>query len=365
MLIYIIVLALIAIYSIYPNLKNNSCQSKKIFLFLSFTTMTFILGLRGNNVGEDTEHYLNIFKYAANVKWIDIFHSAGMRTGYFTNQFGYTDTIENGFLGLAKIVHFFTSDGQVFLFIVAAVTCGLFAKFIYENCEKVVFPTYIFLCESMFMLAFNGARQILAVSIAIQSYTFLKNKKWKKAVVTILMASLIHNVALICFVLLPIMLVKPRNEYKAFKYAMMATIISPFAVLLAQSVIVKLFPRYTSYFTLNFWTNSLGGTTILWCIEFSLVLIAYKKKFKINNSFSDSCMILLYLACELMGLRITMFSRVGWFFRPYLLTFFLSCSHYFTKKTWQVIQGGLLVLIFLLYLSYAGTPARLYSFYWQ
>lgn len=365
MLIYIIVLLLIAVYSLYPNLKKNSRQSRRIFLFLSFATMSFVLGLRGNKVGEDTEHYLNVFKHAANVRWGDMLHSTGMRTGYFTDQFGYTDTIENGFLALAKIVHLFTSNGHVFLFIVAMVTCALFAKFIYNNCEKVIFPTYIFLCESMFMLAFNGARQILAASIAIQAYTFLRHRKWKKAMVVILMAALIHNVALVCFALFPIMLIRSRKEYKSFKYAIVATVISPFVVLLVQSAIVNLFPRYTSYFVSNFWTNSLGGITILWFIEFILIFVAYVKIFKAEKSFSTSCLVLIYLACELMGLRITMFSRVGWFFRPYLMIFFPSCSIYFTKKTWRIVQGGLLVLMFLLYLSYAGTPSRQYSFYWQ
>lgn len=365
MLIYIILLIMIAIYSLYVYYEKNSRQSKIVFLILSFTSMAFVIGLRGNKVGEDTEHYLNIFKYAANVKWIDIIHSTGMRTAYYTNKFGYTDTIENGFLALTKFVRLFTNDGHVFLFIVSGITCIFFAKFIYQNCEEVIFPTYIFLCESMFMLAFNGARQILAVSIAIQAYTFLKKKNWKVSIIYILIASLIHNVALVCFALFPIMMIKSKREHKIFKYAIVATIAMPFAIILAQSAIINIFPRYRTYFELNFWTNSIGGIAILWCLELMLIILQYKKKFRYENSFSSSCLVLLYLACELVGLRITMFSRVGWFFRPYLMIFFPNCSQYFTKKTWLIIKSVIIVLMFLLYFSYARTPARAYSFCWK
>lgn len=366
MLIYIVVFFLIVIYSLYPYQKHNSQKSKKIFLILSFMTMALVLGLRGRNVGEDTGHYLDVFKYSANVKWIDMLHSKGMRTGYFTDEFGYTDTIENGFLALAKIVHIFTDNGQVFIFLVSAVTCALFAKFIYDNCKKdVVFPTFIFLCESMFMLAFNGARQVLATAIAIQAYKLLNDKKWKKAIATIIIAALIHNVALVCFALFPITLIKPKKEFRTFKYAIIAAIASPFIIILGQTVVIKIFPRYAAYFSTNFWANSVGGTAILWIIEFGLILVNYWKKFKNKDLFQTSCLILIYLACELMGLRITMFSRVGWFFRAYLILFFPICRLHFNRRTWKVIKTIIFILLLLLYFSYASSSARKYLFFWQ
>lgn len=365
MLIYVLILLLIAMYSLYPYIKHNSRQSKRIFLFLSFATMSIVLGLRGEKVGEDTSHYLLVFECADYVKWSDMLHSKGMRTAYFTDQYGYTDTIENGFLIIAKIIHWFTSNGQIFLLIMAVVTCFLFAKFIFDNCEKVVFPTFVFLCESMFMMDFNGIRQILAVAIAIQSFALLKKKKYGKVFFVILIAALIHNVALVCLVIFPIVLVKPKNEPKSFKYAIIATIVSPFVIVLGQEFIVKIFPRYRAYFSMNFWDNSLGGTAILWGIEFALILVMYSKKFRGEDSFKLSCLILMYLACEVMGLRITMFSRVGWFFRPYLMLFFPRCQDYFTKRAWKLIEIVLGILLFLLYISYARTPARNYSFFWE
>ena len=55
-------------------------------------------------------------------------------------------------------------------------------------------------------------------------------------------------------------------------------------------------------------------------------------KFRTKDSFKLSCLVLIYLVCELMGVQIAAFSRVGLFFRSYLLLFFPECKAYFHKK---------------------------------
>lgn len=364
MAIYVALLIMICLLGIYPYQQHNSKQSKKIFLFLSFTMMALVLGVRGPDVGEDTRHYLHIFSQAEYVSWSDMLHSTGMRTAYYTNQYGYTDTIENGFLALAKIVHWFADDGQIFLFVVAALTCGLFAKFIYDNCENVFYPTYIFLCESLFMFSFNGIRQTLACAITIQAYTFLKNRKWKQATFVILLAALFHNVALIAFALFPIMLIKHEKESKTFKYAMIATIAAPILIVYGQKIIIKFFPRYTAYFSVNYWQNSLGGSAILLLLEFAFIMIMYWKKFKTEDSFKLATLTLLFIAFELTGLIITMFSRTGYFFRAYLLLFFPDAEKYFSKESRPIVRLTMMILLMLLYMSYANTSYRLYRFFW-
>ena len=362
MIIYIVLLALVFMYGLIPYHMHNSQQSEKIFLILSFTTMILILGLRGNSVGEDTNHYIKIFNYSANVQWNDMLHSTGMRTVYYVNQYGYKDTVENGFLAICKFVHFFTDNAQVFLFFIGSVTCCLFAKFIYDNCGKVFFPTLVFLCESMYMFSFNGIRQMLAVAITLQAYTFLRHRQLKKAVAVILSAALIHNVALIALVLIPVMYLKTNKGTKSFKYVIAASILTPLAIVYFSNIVVKIFPRYESYFTVNYWTNSIGGSALLYLVEIVLVIVMYMKNFKMEQSYQLAILILLFLACEIFGLRMTMFSRVGWFFRAYLILFFQNGCLYFSGKTKKYIILGIGALLILLFISYARTPYRQYSF---
>lgn len=362
MAIYIVIYMMIIAFSLLLQRYNNSKQSRRIFLFLSFGIMTIVLGLRGSQVGEDTQHYIDIFNYADNVKWSSLFSSLQMRTVYFIDRYGYADTIEDGFLVLCKIVHLFTNNPQIFLFLIAAGSLSLYAKFIYDNTEHVFFATYIFLTESLFMLSFNGIRQLLAGAIALQAYTALRNKQLIKAIVFIAFAALIHNVALITVVLIPLFYIKGNKESGKFKYLMLATVLSPIIVVLASDILCRFFPRYAGYFVQNFWTNKIGGTAIMWVLEFFLVYYLYLKQFPGNQLFMISCLTMLYLVLEFTGFRITMFSRVGWFFRPYLMLLIPEGITCFKVKNRKWIRLLFYILLLMLYISYAKTPARNYYF---
>lgn len=345
----------------YPHNKN----AKLVFLFLTFGAMTVILGLRGEQVGEDTKHYIMMFQYSDRVSWEDILKSTGFRTVWYVDQYGFHDTVENGWLVLCKVVHLFTDNSQCFLFIVAALTCGLFAKFIYDNSDSIFYATLIFLCESMYMFSFNEARQMLAVGITLTAYSALKRRKVLVAILWILLAALIHNTALIAFAMFPFVYTNQTRSYKKFKYAIILVGASPFVVTMLKPIIVRLIPRYTLYFTTNYWTNSIGGSSILWIVEFALIMLMYVKKFKVENTFQYSCLVLMYLSFAAMGLQISVFGRMAYYFRAFLILFFPSATLYFDKKSRIIIRSIILALIILLYLSYASTDTRMYSFFWN
>lgn len=365
MAVYIILLLLVFLCGYilyrYPNGRN----AKKIYLIVTFSSMAIILGLRGEKVGEDTEHYLTMFKGAAQVKWITMLRSKGFRTTWYVDPYGFHDTVENGWLTLCKIVHIFTDNGQVFLFIVALLTCGLFAKFIYDNSESILYSTLIYLCESMYMFSFNEARQMLAVSVTLQVYTALKHRKVKTAVLLVLLASLIHNTALVTFIMFPIVLTKQRKSYKKFKYAVVIAIAAPFLVMSLRGIISKLVPRYASYFGTNYWKNSIGGSAVLWILEILLIAVMYLKEFEYPQSYQYACFVLLYLSCALMGLQVTMFARIGYYFRAFLPLFFPSAVNFFKKKDRLMVNFIVIAFIILLYFSYAHSDTRMYSFFWN
>lgn len=365
MMVYIFLLIFVFACGLIPFQYPQNRTARIIFLILTFGAMTIILGLRGETVGEDTKHYLMMFRYADQVTWKDMLRGTGFRTVWYIDQYGFHDTVENGWLALCKFVHLFTDNGQVFIFLISALTCGLFAKFIYDNSVSVFYSTVIFMCESMYMFSFNGARQMLAVALTLYVYTALKRRKIIKAVVYVLLAALIHNTALVAFALFPFVLIKQAGSYKKFKYAIVAAALSPFAVMMLKTAISRLIPRYTLYFTTNYWTNSVGGSVVLWVAEFALILAMYEKKFRVENSFQYSCFTLMYLAFELMGLQFSVFGRVAYYFRVFLILFFPCTDLYFSSKSRKVIRYAIIFLLILLFFSYARTDTRIYSFFWQ
>lgn len=364
MSVYLVLYILIGLVGITVLSDKNSSAKKRFFLWVSFLLMSLVIGLRSNSVGEDTDHYLLVFRCSNDISWLDLFRN-GIRTPYHTDQYGYTDTIESGYIALCKIINWFTSNEQMYLIIIAGITCLLFAKFIYDNSKDVLFSTYVFLCESIFMYSFNGMRQALAMAIGIHMYTFLKEKKLLKAVAIVIAAMLIHNSAVILFVLFPIMMIKSRNEKRYFKYLAVLALSIPLFILLLRNIIGIIFPRYASYFLYNYWENSLGGVAVLWILEIVLILAMYILKFSRQESFVLSICVLLYLGLEIAAFQISALGRLALYFRAFLVLFFPNAMQYFSKRTGRWAKLIALSLITLLFLSYARADTRIYTFFLQ
>ncbi len=361
MTIYIIELCLILFLGI---LYQSKYINKKIFIFLSFTIMALVLGLRGIDVGEDTNHYIDIFNYARDISWKTVFTS-GADTIYNT-IWGVNLSVETGYIVLNKFVGIFTSNGQWFILISAILTCILIGKFIYDNSDNAFFATYIFMCEGLYMQSFNLLRQMLAIAVALQAYKFIRKERYKKAVVIILIAFFIHKTSALFLLLVPLQMVK--KQQRAVKYVTIVGILVSFLIPVIYQVISQLIPRYASYLVMNYWESNAGiGTIMLWITEILICGIIYYKKIEDNDKdkFITVACTILYLSFELIGLRLTMFSRVALVFRIFLMFLFPLFASYLSKNTRLWYKIGLLVVVTLSFLSYASADTRLYSFFWQ
>jgi len=145
MTIYIVELLILLLLGV---LLYGKIIKNKTFVILAFTMMALVLGLRAPSVGEDTQHFIDIFNYARNVSWKKVFTSG--TDVVYAIVYGVDLKVETGYLILNKIVGIFTDDGQWLIFIVAILTCGLFGKFILDNCEDV-FLRHISLCVSRYI----------------------------------------------------------------------------------------------------------------------------------------------------------------------------------------------------------------------
>lgn len=365
MTIYIIEIVFIWIFNFlcFHTTIGRYQNKKKLFLFLSLTMMTLVLGLRSNGVGEDTQHYVDIFEKSVNLDWIRVFTKFRI---VWRMVDGFPDTIENGFLLLTKSVRFFTDNPQVFLLVIAALTMGCFGRFIYDNSEDVFLSTYVLMCECIYMSAFNGARQILALSIGINAFTLLKRGKIKSAIGVMALAGLIHNSALIYLLAIPLMLVKGKKEagtYKRFKYVFFVCALVPFLLPVVNLIFSHLFLRYSMYFENNYWSVQVGGTMLLWAFELLLILMLYRKRFHPEGSFELSALVLIYLMLEAIAFEHSAFSRVAWYYRGFLILFFpVAVKGIPREGNKRMMAFVLLVLLTLVFISYARVDTRTYSF---
>lgn len=360
MIIYLVILVLIYIWGV---IFLNKYKNRKYFLTLSFSTMALVLGLRASTVGEDTLHYINIFKISKSLSYSKIVK--GVTETVYATQWGVDRKIENGYILLNKLISILTDNEQWIIFIVAGLTCCLFARFIYRNTKHVFFATQVFLCESLYMNSFNLMRQMLAMSIALNAYELLKEKKYKKAIIVFVIAFLFHKSSIVLLVLLPLCAI---NDYqRTIKYVAFGAIMVNILVPIISKVVSKLIPRYSEYFYVNYWTVDVNGTMILWGIEIALCILIYFKGINDKDTFVAVACTMLYLSLDILGLKISSFSRVALYFRSFLILLFPLFIPYIQKRSKNRLWYQLIIIIILTgaYLSYARTDVRAYQFFWK
>lgn len=361
MIVYYFLFAVVIILAIL--LCNNHVNSLKnaIFLYIALSLMTCIIGLRDYRVGEDTIHYANIFRSAKYMSFGRIL--SRVRVGWYTNQFGYTETIESGFLMICKIISIFSDNYHVFLFVISAVTYGLVAIFIRDNSKNFFVSVYVVLCDYFFMRSFNEMRQLLAVSIVMQAYTQIKKHNYFSAIFIILVASYIHNSSLICFAIFPIMIIESMSTYRSFKIVALAALGSPLILSISKPIVNKYLPIYSHYMVNSYWDNSLGGSIFLYVLEVVFIIFLYKNGFfGSNDLYILSILTLIYISFEFMGFRFSVLGRISYFFRCYLILLFPEVFRRIKGRKRIIIELGSLVLMFLLYASYTRIPSRFYVF---
>ena len=165
---------------------------KSYYLIISMSLLTVVLGCRDVTVGTDTENYHIMFYQVSNLPF----------------EFMYLGdlNVEIGFRTLIKILSLIGDSPQLLIFISSAIMCAFFGLCIYKNIEKRYYYLAIlfFVNLGFYFQCLNLIRQMIAISIGVNSLQYLKNHKYKKASVIIVCALLFHQSALLMALVIPL-----------------------------------------------------------------------------------------------------------------------------------------------------------------
>lgn len=181
MTIYIATLGIVFILSIIARYmdekpKGNSKIYSKIFTIYTFIILSGLSGLR-NGVGSDFFSY----KYF----YIDAF------------KINIVDQRDFGYLILNRLVHVISDNPQWIFIVTALITNGLIIYTIKKKSEMFEISVYLYLASYMYFSTLNGIRQWLAAAILFSGIKYLFCRDFKKYIIVVLIASTIHQTALI------------------------------------------------------------------------------------------------------------------------------------------------------------------------
>lgn len=171
-----------------------------IIAFITFSVIILFAGLRSYGVA-DTSAYIDMFQSYPDT---------------FVNIFENIQDKDRDMLGFVLfstfIKSYISTDYSVWLFIIALITGLCIVTTLYKYSSNFGISMYLFMASCQFTWMFNGMRQYLAVAILFAATHFIIEKKPIRYFLIVILATTIHNTAIIMIPLYFIVQGNPWNR---------------------------------------------------------------------------------------------------------------------------------------------------------
>lgn len=300
-------------------IKNKRYEKILSVLFgvISFFTLLILSGLRGLNVGMDTQMYIRLFNRIAASNTLDINN----------------DRFEFGYILYQYIISRFTSDPHILLFLSSLIILVFLYIVFYKDSQLPWFSVLMFIMLMFFYDSMNMMRQYIAIALTCMATHILKKNKKLLFVCITIFAGLFHTSAFVILILLPLSYVK-LDSPKRYIYIFISTVIALGTGKLLP-IMIRMMPIYSKYLTSDkyFQQNKLGIVlkTLVYFLFFLIVEYSYRKNSDGSKKEQvEYWMALLGFVITLASVNGSILSRMGTYFT---IMFCLSVPNSLVKIT--------------------------------
>ncbi len=287
---------------------NIISDSKKGWVFLALVScmpVIFLYGLR-TGIGTDYAAYEQIFHTLHHAPFAEYMLQHREGNGVYYVEAGYY--LLNRLLPSYRLLLF----GDIILILIP-----MWAA-VWELRQNSIpqLSLFIYLC-TQFVFAMNGVRYVIALSFILLGLAYIMNGKYKKCILSIVIAAMFHTSAAVCILFVFLGHLK-QNKINIFRDALFYFLIITF-VYSNKSIIllVSNIPFFHRYFTEDAYSfsDSMEGS-ILWMLHIVPVIMPVLIIFR-NKIFRDSKSGLMFKICmmqipfRMMGLYNTWFTRLA------------------------------------------------------
>lgn len=345
-------------------------SNQKLFLILFLILCTLIMGFRNESVGVDTWHYSILYSDVANASLHEICQ------GWTFNN------LEIGYCLFMKVCSVLSGNYYFFQIIYSCVFSILSYYFLKENCKNyfLIYPIYL----ECYLMAFNIQRQMLAVLIAANAWTFIKKQNYIKAFLTIMVAVTIHTTAAIFLVAILSVIIRKHPDIIRIIPVFIIVVIINYKYIIG--FLQRHFRMYGNYYKNSKVIMTANGSELMWVIIIMIAILSiyfikhidikndirindiYRKEVIDNSYIVNNMMIsifsMIYISCNVVGLSFNYVERIGLYFMPFILpmleTFSSHLTSVFVKRFYCI---ALWVCYYIYFLLGTQSPQYDYSFF--
>lgn len=339
---FVYLFASLARYFAKPTL-SDTVQPRLIFVFFTLLILVSVAGLQ-NNIG-DTYFYMHSY-VIDHFTWEDI--KSGKDVGFNVLQ-----------MGLQQI----SKDPQTLIFVTALITNLFIVLTFYKYSRLFELSLFVYIASGLFLVSMNGIRQFLAAAIVFAATKYIMDGSWKKYVLIILLASTVHQSAL---VLIPIYFIIRRKAWTATTFVILISSIllvigyNEFSALLFTAIENSQYGHYRNF--------AEGGASYIRVIVYAApVALAYIGREKLREIFPQSDYVvnlsILALVFMVISTQNWIFARMTIYLGLYNIILISWVCKLFAKKDQKLVYFGI-IICYLLFFYYEHVIA-LEMFYWS
>lgn len=330
---FVNILALMGLGAYFYHNKNLK-DSKMWFCIIIFVQLTIISGFR-ESIGFDYNSYRYHFYEISKLSFFD------------TLKYNF----EPGFSFLNKVILYFTDNYKILIFICSFITTGFVSYSIYKNSKYPFYSFFLYITLAFYYASFNLIRQGLAISISILGLKYLKERKFLKYLLIILIAASFHYSAL---VMIPVYFFVNINL--TYKKIIIFFLITSFGYIFFDKILaiaLKIFPMYSEYLYSDF-LKPLSVKSIL-IFLFIFIILLFFKKYIIDQDKKNSMYINIAFLCFLISIfqtKIGVLDRIPYYlniFSIFSIPLIIDC---FENEKQKRLAGTFIIIFGILYNVY-------------
>lgn len=222
---------------------------------------------------------------------------------------------ELGFVLLCKMCTLINGSAQMMFMICAIYTILLLYKSFRLFSPNIVASLFFFMCMGqLYLTTFNAVRQYIAIAIFAYSIKFILEKKAIKYVLSIMLATMFHNTAII---LLPLYYLLPQKVSKVVKISFLVLLTGSIGVI--TSIILN--SPYAIYLEFEKYAKEVSIIDYLYLMFGLLIMVFESKLMRLYNdrniffNINFLCVVLFFLNIVFSGTPIIMVTtRLNYYF---------------------------------------------------
>ncbi|SFL11029.1 EpsG family protein [Paenibacillus sp. 1_12] len=304
-----------------------SIQPNKFMTFIVMITFVMIAGLR-KNIG-DTFFYMHSYVVDP-YSWQFVMSSKDIGFGLFQ-----------------MVLKQFSNDPQLLVFTTALITNVLIVGVLYKYSRLFELSLYVYITSGFYIVSMNGIRQFLAGAILFAATKYIFDGNWKKYFLVVLLASTIHQSALI---LIPIYFIVRRRAWTSATFVLLS-----FAILLVigyNQISDMMFSALEDTQYGNYKDFKEGGANLIRvAVEGVPILFAYMGRDKLREIFPKSDyvvnMSILSLVFMVIATQNWIFARFTIYFGLYNLILISWIVKLFVKRHQIIIYYAIIICYFI------------------